>query len=503
MAIRIKHSPSAEAIGGTAYTVGKGERRERDIRFAAELDLKKTSLYLQARGQDIQAERSRQIIGLQREELGFRKEQWEDEPARQLQQGLEQQKILQSKIRWQYDEGQKREMAKITTGIGWLREQVSAGKWTAEQAEKAEQQLWRKYHSIIPLPVYDDTATAQERYDSNVVTDKITGAQYRMNERGGFEPVGISFKDYANLRSDVAKVFTTQINDPDSKDFGKEYTNWAAVDKFVDDTMVRFTKIQGFAARAQELQRSRDQDGIRPTLEQESQRKAALEALPVMFDAIVKGQPRIGRKKKGKTSGDKVYGEEAYNNMLDEAVERGKREGIPPEEVKIELDKWWDAQYDKERGQMFQKFSDRAQFKSAAEAQQLPQQLPQQVPQQLSAEQQVTALAKELEKSMNLSPETALRVAKKKLAYDADKLKTTAAPREEAPAERKIASEVDMTKLDAMARNRIQQFKKMKDIKWSWVSEKFGSETCAELKYICESGNEQAIANALRRLGII
>lgn len=365
--IRVKHSPSAAAIGGSAYTVGRGQRRERDQRFATETGLRQASLALQARGQTLQAERAAGQLALQEDELGFRKEQWEDEPSRQLQKGLQQQELLQSKVSWQYDEGQKREMAKITTGVAWLRTQVSAGKWTAEQAEQAEQQLWRKYHSIVPLPVYDDKATPQEKYDGTTVTDKITGAQYRMTDKGGFEPVGIAFKDYAKLRADAAKAFTTQVADPKSKEFGKEKTDWEATDKFVDETMVRYTKIQGFAARAEGEQKRRAEQGPKPSLEQEAKAKAAVEALPVMFKRLVQGQPKIGRKKKGKPSGDAVYGEKAYNKMLLTAVERSEQEGIPPEVVKAELDKWWDAQHDKERGQLWQKFEDRMEFEGNTE----------------------------------------------------------------------------------------------------------------------------------------
>ena len=252
MPITIKHAPSAAAIGGSSYTIGRGERRERDYRFATEVGLKQQGLNLQAASIGAQAQARAGQLALQEEELALRRQQWEDEPARQLQQGLDQQKLLQSKVSWQYDEGQKREMAKVTKGVAWLRDQVSAGKWTAEQAEQAEQQLWRKYHSIIPLPVYDDNATPQERYNSNIVKDPITGAQYRMNEKGSFESVGIDFKDYAKLRSDVAKAFTSQITDPESEDYGKSTIDWAAVDKFVDNTMVRFTKIQGLASQAEE-----------------------------------------------------------------------------------------------------------------------------------------------------------------------------------------------------------------------------------------------------------
>ncbi|GAG58665.1 unnamed protein product, partial [marine sediment metagenome] len=101
--IRVKHAPSAAAIGESAYTIGRGQRRERDIRFASEVGLRKQSLGLQERGQNIQAERSAEQLALQRQELGFRKEQWQEEPSRQLEKGLQEQERLQKKITWQYD----------------------------------------------------------------------------------------------------------------------------------------------------------------------------------------------------------------------------------------------------------------------------------------------------------------------------------------------------------------------------------------------------------------
>ena len=95
MAIRVKHAPSAAAIGETAYTIGRGQRQERDIRFAVETGLRQTSLSLQARSIGAQAEaRAGQLAlgyeqlesreGREQAELEFRKHQQQDEPARQL-----------------------------------------------------------------------------------------------------------------------------------------------------------------------------------------------------------------------------------------------------------------------------------------------------------------------------------------------------------------------------------------------------------------------------------
>ncbi|GAG58675.1 unnamed protein product, partial [marine sediment metagenome] len=163
-------------------------------------------------------------------------------------------------------------MAKITTGVAWLREQVASGKWTAEQAEKAESQLWRKYYSIIPLPVYDDTATPQERFNMGRVKDETTGAYYKEKADGSFEPMGIGFKDYAKLRADAVTAFTTMDNE------GNAVVDFKGADKFVDETMVRYTKIQGFAARAEEEQARRAQQGPQPSAEQQASQQAAVEA---------------------------------------------------------------------------------------------------------------------------------------------------------------------------------------------------------------------------------
>ena len=105
MAIRVKHAPSGAAIGESAYTVGRGQRRERDIRLAFDVSLRQQALDLQERGQELGAERSAEQLALRGEELEFRKEEalagrevaerrWNEEPSRQLQKGLQQQKLL-------------------------------------------------------------------------------------------------------------------------------------------------------------------------------------------------------------------------------------------------------------------------------------------------------------------------------------------------------------------------------------------------------------------------
>ena len=381
MAIRVKHAPSAAAIGESAYTVGRGQRRERDIRLAYNVALRQRGLDLQERGQDIRAETSAEQLALRGDELDFRREddlsrrtlaerKWNEEPSRQLQKGLQEQERLRKNIAWQYDEGQKRELAKITTGIAWLRSQVSAGKWTPEQAEQAEQQLWQKYYSIVPLPVYDDQPKPQEMYNSRIVTDPITGTRSLINSKGDFEdvPGSILFKDYSKLVTDIFKVMDARQD----KAGNAIPVDPAELNERVLDAITRFSQIQGLAAKTGERQvrqKSRQEQIVAEEEQQEQQAKtqAFMEALPKLFRTVAKGQPKIGRKKKGKPSlfADDVYGEEAYNLMLTEAVGRGEKEGIAPDVIKAELDKWWDAQYDKDRGKRLQRFGNRIEFKGA------------------------------------------------------------------------------------------------------------------------------------------
>lgn len=352
--IRVKHAPSAAAIGESAYTIGRGEKK----RWLAEHGLKQQALGIQAASVGASARARAGQLALQEEALDFRKQQWQEEPARQLEKSLQHQELLQKNLIWQYSEGQKREMAHIIEGISWLR---SRDDWTPEQKEKAERQLWQKYYKLTPLPVYDDSATPQERFNQGRVKDETTGEYYMETTPGVFKPMGISYEAFMKARADAAKAFTTIDAD------GNPVVDYEKAKAFVDEGMLEYTKIQGFAARAEEEQKRRDQKPPEPSAEEQANKQAAVEALPTLFETIVKGQPKIGRKKKGKPSlfADDVYGEKAYNKVLVEAVERGKQEGIPPDVMKAELDKWWDAEYDKERGQRFQKFGNRMEFEAA------------------------------------------------------------------------------------------------------------------------------------------
>lgn len=77
------------------------------------------------------------------------------------------------------------------------------------------------------------------------------------------------------------------------------------------------------------------------------------------FSKIMKGKKRI--RAKGNIL-DKKFGEEAFGEGLKEAIEAGFEEGVHPESITENFEKWWDAQFAEEKGQPFQKFQDRAEF---------------------------------------------------------------------------------------------------------------------------------------------
>lgn len=432
MAIKIKHSPSAAAIGGTAYTIGRGERLERDMRFSTEVGLRRASLGLQGRSISNQAKARRDADARQQEELAFRKEQagasegrWQDEfDFRKEQQkekiGLELQKRIDEQERikkentiYEYTPGQIKDLERLSACRTRLEKEYAEGKWTLAGLQEGQLQLDHKEKLIIPQARIRTEMTVGQRLKSRTTFD-ATGTRYIEKSDGNFERQGLDEEGYLKMAVAAAKVFTTQdmrttIKDKsgkeiDNKDFGKETVDWKRTYAFIDDMRARFAEAEGFAVVAEEEQKRQAEQGQQqPVIEED-----------------VDMQKVISSRQKAIEYVEGVLQEEKYAAASDEK----KREiGV----------------------KMLKRYG------------------------------------------IKVTP---------------DELRTKP-ERKAAPADRKVAPEVDMNKLDEMAKNRIQQFKKMKDVKWSWVSKKFGQETAAELKYICESGNEQAIANALQRLGII
>ena len=87
------------------------------------------------------------------------------------------------------------------------------------------------------------------------------------------------------------------------------------------------------------------------------------EELAKEFQKVLKGKKKI---KSGRTL-DKVFGKEAFDAALEEAIENGLKEGASPESVTQAFENFWDEQFQKEKGQKFQKFQDRKEFASSIE----------------------------------------------------------------------------------------------------------------------------------------
>jgi hypothetical protein len=113
----------------------------------------------------------------------------ESAPARALAMGQVQQQLKKENIQWEYTESQRRDMEKTTEAVAYVRGKVSSGEWTPEQGEIAESQLWKKYHSILPLPIYDDSPSAGDIFQKMTYEDPKTGRTFLWDGEGKFTPL--------------------------------------------------------------------------------------------------------------------------------------------------------------------------------------------------------------------------------------------------------------------------------------------------------------------------
>ena len=79
------------------------------------------------------------------------------------------------------------------------------------------------------------------------------------------------------------------------------------------------------------------------------------------FSGVMKGLKDL-RERSATNKLDKRFGKEAFDAGLKEAVALGLNDGIDPDTIKVEFEKWWDKQFAAEKGQKFQKFEDQATF---------------------------------------------------------------------------------------------------------------------------------------------
>lgn len=92
-------------------------------------------------------------------------------------------------------------------------------------------------------------------------------------------------------------------------------------------------------------------------------KETVIKALPDIFNKAVSKAPKV--KRKG-TKFDKVFGADAYRQLAQSTLDQKDKLGLSTTETLNELNKWWDAQFAKEKGQRFQKFQDRKEFDTKA-----------------------------------------------------------------------------------------------------------------------------------------
>lgn len=380
MGIKVKHAPSAAAIGESAYTIGKGQRRERDILLATDVALKQQAMGLQARGLAAQAraQEGQRALGYaqiesreeqQEAELGFRKEQWQDTLGLKLQVRLDAQEEYRRKhTKIRYTPAQLKTLSGLADGIAQVEKEYAVGKWTLPQLEELLGQFEFIRERIIPQMVFDDTRGPQENFELQIVAHPQTGKQYYVDpQTGKLLPLGMSEKDQGAMLTDFMVAMKTV--DPMS---GNDTTDYDEVLIQYNRAKALFAKEDELSTRVREIKRLQAEEQAQQPQELDAEVKAEVEKLPEMFENISKGgQPKIGRQgyaiQPGIVATDKVLGEEAYNLMLADAKYRGKQLGIPPDVVETEFAKWWYSKFDEERGEKFQKYQNPMEFGGAAQ----------------------------------------------------------------------------------------------------------------------------------------
>lgn len=322
MAIRVNYEPSAEAVGLSAYTAGRGQRAERDKIHADEMSLRSQQLENQrfeaAMGAYLRNKAINEGSEADRREFEFRQRAYEEGPARQLAAAMQQQELLKDRFKWEYSEQQQREMQEVQQGISWVRQQLSEGKWTPEQAEKAEQQLWKRFHGIMPQMIFDDSLSPQENFERGRID--LGGGNYMMMDKNGkfYDPQEGTKIAKAKMVADLMKQ-TDANNEP-------VYS----------------------AEEAKQIVAAAFGDAEMPQAKQSAQSVAGSlksKDLEDMFKAAIKGKPQQS-KKGGKTGffSNDVYGDIAYGQARHDFVIEAANKGIPPEEAQQLFDSLWTQQ---------------------------------------------------------------------------------------------------------------------------------------------------------------
>lgn len=225
MGIRVKHGPAPTQSLATAYSAGKGQRRERDIEQQNQIALRLQAMAMQNRqfNASMDYRRESDAAGRQHDltrmdkQAGMYSDRQADDHANRLQLAetemmnqadrdgrlhsdrldlldrqdaaakenmIAQNSLNRKNVKWEYNEQQKKEFEKLTSGLAWAQTQVAEGKWTPEQGAEVEQQIYAKLHGIQKLPVLNDSPDIQQEFEKLIVKT-ADGAQLVMDPKSG------------------------------------------------------------------------------------------------------------------------------------------------------------------------------------------------------------------------------------------------------------------------------------------------------------------------------
>lgn len=192
MAIRIRHTPSAEAIAGAAYIAGIGAKAESDRQFGlqqqqlaqrerlAQMEMLSQQQALQQR------QRGRMMENLQRFQLGALGQQLEQRPDLAAQMlGLPEQEPVEPGT---LSPAQRHELARIDNDIARVRSNENLSDF---QKDWAVRQLMSKRMGLSePIPRTPDPEEMSPAEQAKQNTVELNGRLYGLNERNGMVTIG-------------------------------------------------------------------------------------------------------------------------------------------------------------------------------------------------------------------------------------------------------------------------------------------------------------------------
>lgn len=404
MAITVRHDVSGRTAGDVAFETGRGQRRERDIvrAQAAAEEARRVRLAETARREALaqrqseveqaredaeiarldklsEAERAREFTA-ERDvysragrvaELEFGRETG-TLAAREAEERRAREFALAAKHKAdgderQYTVEQQRKKDAINSSRVKIDEGVSNGTYTEFQAEQFHQELDKQELGLSKM-WGPKQVTPQDELKARTFTAD-NGTLMYIDGAGKVQPYPGQLTPAEKL--EAAEKKETQEYDWEVEREKVEYDQR----KDIADLAEKIMSSGEFGMTPQKaLQQARALYSIEEAQQDSTPQIQELgeterDELGEVFKTVMKGQPKITVKKFGKD--DKRFGAEAYEGALKDAIVRGSHTGLDAATVKAEFDQWWDANYDSERDDRFQKFSSRDTFQEEVDRKRL------------------------------------------------------------------------------------------------------------------------------------